>query len=161
MPKTPNIIETTGETVTVALKHPTGIVIQAQVEYENHEPVMGGGTRPVKVWRGAGKQYTLNGNAFQIGDVPNCLIVAGYAMTLAVPKDVWENWLKLHPDHPLVESGLIYANERSSHAEGHAKDGAELRSGLEPIMPNTDPRIDRRRNRDGKIVPVIETGMAA
>lgn len=157
----PNEPSTTGATVTVALKHPNGIVIQAQEQGEAHEPVMGGGTRPIKVWRGTGKQYVINGSAAPHGETPKCLVVGGYAMTSGIPKDVWENWKETHADSPLLQSGLIFAHENAGHSEGHAKSGADLRSGLEPITPNTDPRIDKRRNREGQIVPTVETAVAA
>lgn len=151
----------TGATVTVALKHPNGIVIQAQEQGEAHEPVMGGGTRPIKVWRGVGKQYVINGAASSFGEAPKHLVIGGYAMTPGIPKDVWENWRETHGDSPLLQNGLIFAHESAGHSEGHAKDGAALRSGLEPIIPGTDPRIDKRRNRDGQLVPAVETAVAA
>lgn len=150
--------DTSGDTVMVALKHPTGIVIEAFVGSEAYEPVMGGGQRKVKVFRPAGKRYTVNGNRYPFGTMPSYKIIAGYALTPGIPKDVWECWLSQHQDMPLVQNHLIHAHESVEYASDQAKDGQALRSGLEPLLTKGDPRVAKKRTRNGKFVDAIETG---
>lgn len=158
MAKTAAPPETGTATVTVALKHPTGIILDVFREETAHEPVMGGGTRPVKVFRSTGKQYPLNGNRVPFGTTPNYMILGGWALTPGIPKDVWETWLSQHHDHALVENGLIDAHENADYVEDFAKDPdrVSLKSGLEPLLRKGDPRVDKRRTREGKFVDAIE-----
>lgn len=146
---------TTGETVTVALKHPTGLVIQAYAKEVTHEPVTSGVSREVNVFRPAGTQCVLNGNRVPYGATPKFPIIGGYAMTAGVPKDVWDTWREQHADSPLVEQGLIFAHKSLDHAEGHAKDGTKLVHGMEPLQREGDPRIEKKRTRAGKFVDAI------
>lgn len=150
--------ETGTATVTVALKHPTGIILEVFREETSHENVMGGGTRSVKVFRATGKQYPLNGNRVPFGTTPNYTILGGWALTPGIPKEVWETWQSQHQDSPLVENGLIDAHENADYVQDFAKDTDNVRrkSGLEPLLQNGDPRVDKRRTREGKFVDAIE-----
>ena len=148
--------ETGTATVTVALKHPTGIIIEAFTQDVAHEPVMGGGTREVTVFRSTGKQYTINGNRAPFGVRPDFDIVAGYGLTHGVPKDVWERWLEQHHDSPLVQNNLICAHESVDHVKDEARDGAKLKSGLEPMLQKGDPRAPKKMDRQRKFVDAIE-----
>lgn len=149
----------TGATVTVALKHPTGIVLEAFRKEKGQEPVLGGGFRDTTVWRSTGQQYPLNGNRAPFGVVPSYKIIGGYALTEGIPKDVWECWKEQHHDSPLLEQGLIMAYDTPEKAEGFArdKDNASLRSGMEPLARKGDPRVDKKRTRDGQTVDAIGT----
>jgi hypothetical protein len=149
--------ETGKATVTVALKHPTGIVLEAFVKEKGQEPVLGGGFREVTVWRSSGKQYPLNGNRVPFGVMPSYPIVAGYALTHGIPKEVWEAWAEQHKDSPLLEQELIAAYDTADKAEDFAqdKDNAARRSGMEALSRKGDPRVDKKRQRDGTLVDGI------
>lgn len=149
--------ETGTDTVCVALKHPTGVVIEAFRQEKGQEPVLGGGFREVKVWRPTGKQYPVNGNRFPFGTVPSYKIENGYALTEGVPKDVWKAWLEQHQDHPCVEQRLIAAfdSEAQALAFARTKDNAVLRSGMEPLALKDDPRVDKKRTRSGEVVDAM------
>lgn len=146
---------TTGETVVVALKLPNGLIIQAQEKTTDQEPIMGGGTREVAVFRPVGQQFSLHGNRVPFGKMPNYPIVGGYALTDGVPKDVWENWRDLHKDMPLVRNGLVAAFDDMDSAKDFAKDGKALKSGFEPLALKGDPRVDKKKTRDGKLVDAV------
>lgn len=147
---------TTGETVTVALKHPSGVILEIFEESEGHEPVMGGGTRKVKVFRTTGKQYPINGNRVPFGMIPNYPIIGGYALTAGVPREVWEIWSDQHKDSPLIENGLIMAHSSIDGATSEARNRIKLTNGLEPMRVGGDPRDPKRKNREGKFVSAIE-----
>lgn len=144
-------------TVTVALKHPNGIVLEAFDPHETHEPVMGGGTRKVTIYKANGQRFVLNGNRTKFGEAPKCPIIGDYALTQGVPVDLWNRWLEQHKDSPLVMNNLIFAYEKADMSEDAAVEGARLRSGMEPINASDDVRIPRRRDREsGKMVQAIE-----
>jgi hypothetical protein len=144
-------------TVTVALKHPTGIVIEAFEKSSMSVPDGVGRLRDEIVFRSTGTQYVLNGTRVPFGVRPKFDIVGGYALTPGVPKSVWDKWLEQHQDHPLVENNLICAHEKIDMVEDFAEEHKATRSGLEPILLRGDPRVDKKRTRDGKFVDSIET----
>lgn len=148
--------ETGTATVTVALKHPTGIVLEAFEKVITKVPAGGGVMREEESYRSTGKQYPLNGNRTPFGVIPSYKIVDGYAMTPGVPKDVWEVWVAQHADHPLVVNHLIEAHQDIDYLAAFAREGRKLKSGLEPLQRSGDARAPRRRTRDGKFVEAME-----
>lgn len=157
-PKKPATGQRSGDTVTVVLNHEHGIILDVLEEYEDHEPVMGGGTRTVKAFRRTGEQYRLNGYRTPVGTQPNYIVVGKYALTQGIPREVWEQWLSQHHDSPLVRNKLISAHAKLDKAQDEAKElnKAGFRSGLQAIRPDDDPRIEKRRTASGKLVPEIE-----
>lgn len=131
MPPKKEAVPATGtETVTVALKHPTGIVLEVFEKKTMQVPDGVGRLRDEVVFRSSGKRYPINGNRVPFGARPKFTILGGYALTEGVPKEVWDKWLEQHPDHPLVESGLISAHAKVDLAEGFATEHEASRSGL-------------------------------
>lgn len=158
----------TGETVTVALKSPHGIILQLHDQVEVSVPVMGGGMRMETQFRPSadlGATFRLNGNAVPFGESPKHTIVGGFALTHGVPKDFWEAWLKQNPRLGIVTSNLIHAYDTVDAAAGEARDKRAVRSGLEPLNMSKnsgDPRIPKRKDMEsGKVVDAVETSHAA
>lgn len=143
-------------TVTVALKHPTGVVIEAYEKSEEYEPVLGGGQRKIDVYHPTGVKFTINGNRVPFGEAPNFEMASGFALTPGVPKDLWENWRRINSDSALVRNGLIFAHESTASAKAEAKNNAKTVSGLEPLAQKNDPRSPKRLNREGKFVEAVE-----
>ena len=146
--------------VTVALKHPTGIILQAYAEGTEVEPSPMGG-REVKRFRPKGQSFALHGTRVPFGRQPNFAIIGGYALTPNIPKAVWENWLEHNTDSPLVQNRLISAFERLDLAKDWAKDNKDSRSGMEPLLrakDGIDPRNPKMKNRAGKFVNAIVEG---
>lgn len=142
----------TGETVTVALKHPSGLVLRVYEMQDDYEDVMGGGQRKTKKAFPIGEPVRLNGTGVGKGFIPTWRVVGGYALTPGVPKDMWELWCEQNADAPLLKNGLICAFKSIEGADAMAREREGTRSGLEPITPDTDPRIPRNRGAR------IETG---
>ena len=151
-------------TCVVALKHPTGIILEVFQEMEVNIPDGRGSMRIDKLFQGTGEKFPLHGNRVPFGRIPNFEIVNGYALTQNIPVEIWNGWLKQHKDHPLVQNNLINALKSVDDAKAFARDGRELRSGLEPMRKpnkdgsNPDPRTPKRRNAEGKFVEAIEPG---
>lgn len=135
--------KTSGETVTVACKLPNGLVLRNYEMVDFDEPILGGGKKTTKRAIAKGEPFTINGTALNKGDRPEYLIVGGYALTPGVPKDLFDAWLKANKDSKLVKSNLIFANPTENDARDESKEKKAIRSGLEPIVPNSDSRIPR------------------
>lgn len=136
---------TSADTVTVGCKLPSGLVLQIFVMEDYRAPTPGGGYHVEKRARRLPESYTLNGNAMDVskmsvGDVPH-LIVGGYGITPGIPKDFWEQWLTDNEQSDLVKGGFIFAQPNETEARARARDGAKVRSGLEPIDPAAPGRL--------------------
>jgi hypothetical protein len=145
------------KTVTVACKLPNGVVLHVDEMVEEHEPVMGGGTRKIQVARRRPETAVINGNAVAVGQTPRHQMFMGYAMTPDVDADLWAKWLEQHKDSLMVKNKLIFAMAGRDNIEAKAKEHADQRSGLEPLDPTfkvgtngaiipNDPRYPRSMN---------------
>lgn len=136
----------TGETVTVACKMPHGIVIRGFRRSTRSVPVLGGGMRDETYFQPDGREVTILGNARPIGGDYRTRVVAGYALTQGVPKDLWDQWREANAAMPAVTNGLILAFPTTNEAAAEARKNVKVRSGLEPLDPNGDPRRPRPLN---------------
>lgn len=126
------------ETVTVALKHPHGLILKIYDLVDVSEPVMGGGYRDFKQARQKGVPVRLNGYSQRGGKVPPAATAGTFALTHNVPKSFWDQWLAQNQDHDFVEKGLIFAGS-PSYVTGQMKAHEVLKSGLEPLDPDHLP----------------------
>jgi hypothetical protein len=127
-------------TVTVASKMPNGLILRVFDMVETQEPLMGGGFHTVKVARERPERIVVNGNAHPQNKSPMCQIVAGYALTPGVSKELWDLWRKQNESSLLVKNGLIFAHENSRNTEAEAAEKKDIRSGLERLDPERLPK---------------------
>lgn len=74
-------------------------------------------------------EFTLNGaNASRV--------IGGYGIT-TIPSDFWEAWKKAYAGFPPLAKGLIFEQATVAKAEDAAAERAGLKSGLEPLNPQT------------------------
>lgn len=144
-----------GAMVTIACKHPGGLILRVFKMEDFNEPVMGGGFRTSQRAVKMEQQVVIKGPAVPFGVVPDFRIVGGYALTEGVPADFWAAWLKQNADSDLVKNRMIHAHESTSYMVGQAKEQRELRSGMEPINPTKDPRNVQPKNRN---LTAVSTG---
>lgn len=131
-----------GDKVTVMCKHPHGIIMRLfrMVEHTN----IVNGKQYEEAEQTDDAPVRLNGTAVPFGVVPEYLIAGGYALTSGVDAGFFNEWMKQNKDHPMVKNNLIKAMPNDNEARAVAKEFAATRSGLEPLIPDTDPRIPRR-----------------
>lgn len=134
-------------TVTVACKLPHGIFMQLYEMEEFPQEMAGGLVRVSKRAVPVGERIRLHGNAVPYGKRPKFRIVADYALTPNVPAAFWEKWSKDNADMDAVKNKLIFAYHKADDAVAASKDNRERRSGLEPLVPDTDPRRPRSSNK--------------
>jgi hypothetical protein len=130
------------ETVTVACKLPHGLVLRLHEQVETPEPLPGGGTKKVKVWRPINMAPVVLKGYLDRYNPGNAPVSKGssFALTEGVDKDFFDAWLKQNHDHDAVANGLIFAANNSDTLNGLVKDFAGTRSGLEPIDPDKLPK---------------------
>jgi hypothetical protein len=153
---------TTGKTVTIGCKMPTGLVLRVDEMVDATEQVFGGGARQIKVARQVGSPVILNGCAVNIADLTSGRavgqVVGGFGITTGVPKDFWDKWLEQHKDDPLVVKGIVFDAKNDATAHSMARERTpSTRSGLEPMDPQNLPLEFRPRRTSGGGITGIQT----
>lgn len=143
-----------GAKVVVACKLPHGVVLRGFKMEEYDEPVLGGGLRSVKRAVEIGERVVVFGNAVPFGQSPKTRIVAGYALTDGVDRDVWVAWLADNKNSDMVKNVLIFACDDIASAEARARTLSKIRSGMEPLDPAGDPRRPKSLNPNVKDIGV-------
>lgn len=148
-------------TVTVACKFPCGVVLQLDYETPFYEETRDGRIKRIRYDK-RGPTYTVRGPAEPNGQTPKGyrrpITEGGFALTHNIPRDFWDEWFRQNKDTKLVTSGLIFACPKPDDTHGLARDGEHLRSGLEPINPDGDPRKPKSLN---PMVGSVETAERA
>lgn len=134
------------DTVTVACKLPNGIILHGSESYETYEPLMGGGSRKITLYRRTEESIKLNGNAISIDQFRSGAFEynltkgtefnPGYALTSGISRKFMEQWLENYKDSALVKNKIIFIADDDIEARAEAKEYQELQSGLEPINPD-------------------------
>lgn len=78
--------------------------------------------------RGRTIRHTLNG-------MNNAKIIGGYGLTDNIPTEFMQEWLRMNSEHPAVVNGSIFMHNDTNGAVSRAKEGREIRTGLEAINP--------------------------
>lgn len=135
-----------GRKCVVACKIPNGLILRLFKMVPTDVAVMGGGTKTVtqaSVIDDVGS-VRVNGPAVPFGKIPKYLITeTGYALTSNVDRDFMEEWLRQNKDHDAVRRNLIFMQADEASARDATADHEKTRSGLEPLVPDADPRNPR------------------
>lgn len=136
-------------TVTVACKFPPGLRLQLCRRVDYQEQTLAG-TRPAHRFDKVGPVYVVRGPSEPNGQIPKGykrpVVEGGFALTSNIPADFWEEWLEQNKEMEIVKNGFIFAHAGRDHAEGLAQEREALRTGFEPIVPDSDPRIPKSTN---------------
>lgn len=127
-------------TVTVACKLPHGLILRIFDMAETQEPVMGGGSRTVKVARERPERAVLNGWSHPQNRAPAHPIISGFALTHGIDKDLWDAWKAQNIENDIVKNHLVFAHEKDANVAAEAKEKRGVRSGLERLDPAKLPR---------------------
>lgn len=144
-------------TVVIACKHPHGLLLQLHAFSEVPEPVMGGGTRTVKLAHPAGEPVHIHGPNAPFGEAPKAEVVGGYALTHGVPKEFWDKWCEQNKGCAILKNELIFAYEKGEDAKAKAKENKAVRTGMEPVNPAEPPRLGRHKVETDKDVSQVLT----
>lgn len=133
-----------GDTVTVACKLPHGLQLRLYETRKVFEPILGGGSREVKMAFQVGDTHVLNGWSHPQNAAPKCTISVGYALTQNIPKEFWDEWLKQNSKTAFVANGLIFAANTRDAIDSESKNNEKIRCGLERLDPTKPPRGIKR-----------------
>lgn len=112
----------TGDIVTVACKLPHGIYL----DIYSDDVVPGAAPEILERMKING----TNSSALEL--------VGGHALTLGVPRELWERWLKANTRKPFVKNGLVFAHSKVESVRAEAMDKRNTRTGFEGLNPDTD-----------------------
>lgn len=133
-------------TVFVVSKMPRGLYLQTHSFIDQDVRVMGGGVEKRKVAvRNPGK-FRIKPSVLEFGLIPNFPIVNGFSITRDVPSQLWRDYVQQNSQLELITSGLLAGFDTEADAIAYCNEYAALRTGLEPINPAGDPRIDQVNN---------------
>lgn len=153
------------KTITVGCKLPNGIVLHLDEMVDDYEPVMGGGSRKIKVAKRLPMTVTLNGAAVPVGTpLPKHQISYGAGLTHGVDAEFFDKWLEANKEAPFVKNKLVFAATGRDSAEDQAKELEAVKTGLEPLDPSftvgkdgkskpNDYRIPRSINTNVSVLP--------
>lgn len=128
-----------GETVTVACKLPSGVILRLFKMQDVDEQVMGGGVRTVQKAFPDTEAGIVVIKGCAMRDNAPLLNAGGYALTRKVSKDFWEEWCRQNSDSDLLRNHVLYAEGDRERASDRGEEQAEVRSGLHPLeMPNVE-----------------------
>lgn len=140
------------DTVIVACKIPIGVELQCSKEQEYQEEYRDSDGRPrirsrTRLIKG-GDTIMITGTAYPIGQAPagyrdKAAMAGGYALTFGVNKEFFDRWMEQNELNPIVVNRMIFGFEKIEDVKAKAKNYASLRSGMEPLNPENDPRMPR------------------
>lgn len=134
------VASSAGAKVNVYCKMPHGLRLRNFKMIDQRIVGPGGTSQTIQVAEPVGEYILIYGNAVEIGKIPRCRIVMGYAVTEGVDKESWDAWLKDNEKSAMVTRGLIFAHADLAYGDDKAKDQKDFRSGLEPFERERDPR---------------------
>lgn len=133
-------------TVFVACKMPRGLYLQTHSFMEMDQRVMAGGIEKRRVAVRNPEKFRIKPAVLQFGLIPNFPIVNGFSITRDVPSAMWRQWVEENKNLELLQQGLIAGFDTEADAVAYANEFGKLRTGLEPIDPAGDPRIEQVNN---------------
>jgi hypothetical protein len=142
MPKVASKPSTTGETICVGCKFPLGFQLRLYKFVTVAQSTPSGGYQDERVAQPYGEPVFINGPATEVGSNPKVPIAGGAALTFGVSRDFWEAWLEQNRTHPAVVNGILFAHK--SDTKNMAKEREGLKTGLEPLQQDGDPRLPKR-----------------
>lgn len=132
--------------VTVACKIPMGLVLQCCRKTTYFEDTPGGARERVRYDK-HGQRFVARGTSYPAlppkGFPQRVPTVGGYALTQGIPADFWEQWLEQNADTDMVKNKLIFAYASLVDVRDEAREYAHVLSGLEPLVPDNDPRVPK------------------
>jgi hypothetical protein len=129
--------------VFVGCKLPNGLRLQLFA----HDPITTDPTHP-RAWFPPPVQaeITLKGaNSLQTDFSVRGLSPLNYQFAVTpVPADFWEAWIAKNANHDAIKSGFIFVVDRERDVRSAAREREPERTGIEPLNPDSDPRVSSK-----------------
>ena len=119
------------EHVIIGCKLPTGYLLEVGYEVVTSS---GAGERPQYRRLPSYKSYLLRGsNAHNTTGLQLPAMQSRTFINTDVPKDLWDQWKKEHPNNYLLKSGILFESKDEPSAKAQAIDVAKVNNGFEPL----------------------------
>jgi len=135
-------------TVFVVSKLPRGIYLQLFSFVDQQVQVMGGGTRTQRLPMRMPEKVRIRPAVLGFGLIPAYPIIDGWSITRDVPADFWRKWVEQNPGLDIVQKGLIAGFDTEAEAMSYARERGDMRTGLEPLAQDKDPRVMTTNNQN-------------
>ena len=95
-------------------------------------------------------RFTLKGiNSLTAGAIMRVAVREGFAINENVPKEFFEEWMRLNKNHPAVKNNLIFAHTQTVSVRDMGEELKEELHGFEPIDPTKNVAgIETRNDND-------------
>lgn len=134
-------------TVFVVSKMPRGLYLQLHEFINQDVRVVGGGVeKRLMAVRSSGEKVRIKPAVLAFGLIPNFPINNGFSITADVPSAFWREYVQQNPKLELITSGMLAAFDTMADAMAYTNEYGKLRTGLEPLSQDGDPRIDQANN---------------
>lgn len=134
--------------VFVASKITRGLYLDIFQPTEMTRRVVGGGVEKFTQQMRLPERIRIKPAILAFGLIPNYPIVDGFSITRDVPANHWRKFVEQNPNYEPLTSGTLRAFDTEADAIAYAKEHKELRTGLEPLSQDGDPRIQTSNNNN-------------
>lgn len=128
-------------TVFVASKITRGLYLDIFQPTEQTRRVVGGGIERFTQQMRLPERVRIKPAVLGFGLIPAYPIVEGFSITRNVPASHWRKWVEQNPNYEPYTMGLIRAFDTEADAIAYAREHGKLRTGLEPLAQDKDPRV--------------------
>jgi hypothetical protein len=90
----------------------------------------------------SGDAYAPSGPIVILNGGHSAKVIGGYGRTKNVPRAFMEKWLDQKKHFPPVENNLIFIENTADRMSERAKEGAEIKTGFEPLNKDAMPGVE-------------------
>lgn len=141
-------VKTPRPTVMVGCKLPNGLILRIFDMVPHVERGTNGVSTTTNIARLHCPPIVIKGNRVDPDADPETLplIRSNYALT-EVDADFMDRWMHDNEDSDIVKNNLVFIASDQREAEAIAKDHKSVRSGMEPLKQDGDPRMPKKVQR--------------
>jgi hypothetical protein len=144
-----------GATVTVASKLPMRLELQCSVKRMTQQKHLGQMWKE-EIFYKSGPMQVIWGTAHPNGQLPAGMpprprMIAGYALTDGVDKELWDAWAKENADSALIKNRLVFAFEKLDSVQGRCREFDDVNSGLGALGSNVPPGQEAIPDNDRRL----------
>lgn len=132
--------------VFVASKITRGLYLDIFQPVQMSRRVVGGGVENYTQQMRLPDRIRIKPAVLGFGLMPNYPIVDGFSITRDVPADHWRKFVEQNSNYEPLTSGILAAFDTEADAIAYAREHKELRTGLEPLAQDADPRVQTSNN---------------
>lgn len=132
----------------IASKIPRGLYLDIHNFHEQLIPLKGaGGTEKRRQAMRLPERVRIKPAVLGFGLIPAYPMESGFSIT-AISADFWRKWVEQNQNFDPYVAGLIRGFDSEADARAYAREHAALKTGMEPLDQEKDPRIQTSMNQN-------------